>query len=128
MKSALRNIFILLLIAATLAVIYWLVISYYDEKNRTDDAQVDGNIVPVLARTDGFVDTIFADDDQYIDAGTMYMCNTNYWNLVVHSKVDFVTTEFIRPSNQMVKVAFILWRGNQTTNNRRRFGKLVSIS
>ena len=69
MKSALRNIFILLLIAATLAVIYWLVISYYDEKNRTDDAQVDGNIVPVLARTDGFVDTIFADDDQYIDAG-----------------------------------------------------------
>jgi hypothetical protein len=66
--------------------------------------------------------------DQYIDSGVMYMANTNYWNLVVHSKVDFVTTEFIRPSNQMVKVAFILWRGNQTTNNRRRFGKLVSIT
>ena len=66
--------------------------------------------------------------DQYIDSGTMYMCNTNYWNLAVHSKVDFVTTEFIRPANQMVKVAFILWRGNQTTNNRRRFGKLVSIT
>lgn len=66
--------------------------------------------------------------DQYIDSGTMYMCNANYWNLVVHSRVDFVTTEFVRPANQMAKVAFILWRGNQTTNNRRRFGKLTSIS
>src|SRR5499427_44538 len=71
MKPALRNIFILLLIAGTLAVIYWLVISYYDEKNRTDDAQVDGNIVPVLARTDGFVDSIFVDDDQYVSAGNI---------------------------------------------------------
>ena len=69
MKAALRNIFILLLIAGTLAIIYWLVINYYDEKNRTDDAQVDGNIVPVLARTDGFVDSIFVDDDQYVHAG-----------------------------------------------------------
>ncbi|HEY6978917.1 MAG TPA: HlyD family secretion protein [Chitinophagaceae bacterium] len=69
MKAALRNIFILLLIAGTLAIIYWLVINYYDEKNRTDDAQVDGNIVPVLARTDGFVDSIFVNDDEYVHAG-----------------------------------------------------------
>lgn len=69
MKPAVRNILILIMIAATLAVIYWLVINYYDEKNRTDDAQVDGNIVPVLARTDGFVDSIYVDDDQYVKAG-----------------------------------------------------------
>lgn len=66
--------------------------------------------------------------DQYVDSGVMYMCNTNYWNLCVDSETDFVTTPFISPSNQTVKVAFILWRGNQTTNNRRRFGKLSSIS
>src|SRR5262245_29591033 len=69
MKAALRNIFILLLIAGTLAIIYWLVINYYDEKNRTDDAQVDGNIVPAIARTDGFVDSIYINDDQYVHAG-----------------------------------------------------------
>lgn len=69
MKTAVRNILILLLIAGTLAIIYWLVINYYDEKNRTDDAQVDGNIVPVLARTDGFVNSIFVNDDQYVQAG-----------------------------------------------------------
>ena len=64
MKTAARNIFILLIIAATLAIIYWLIINYYDDKNRTDDAQVDGDIVPVLARTDGFVDSVYVDDDQ----------------------------------------------------------------
>src|SRR6476660_5399690 len=71
MKPAVRNILILLLIAATLAVIYWLVINYYDEKNRTDDAQVDGNIVPVSARTDGFVDSIYINDDQYVREGNI---------------------------------------------------------
>src|SRR6186713_919551 len=69
MKTAVRNIFILLLIAGTLAVIYWLIINYYDDKNRTDDAQVDSNIVPALARTDGFVDSVYVDDDQQVQTG-----------------------------------------------------------
>src|SRR6478736_6402824 len=69
MKTAIRNILVLLLIAGTLAVIYWLIINYYDDKNKTDDAQVDGNIVPALARTDGFVDSVYVDDDQYVHAG-----------------------------------------------------------
>src|SRR5678816_4114036 len=69
MKTILRNILILLLIAGTLSVIYWLIISYYDDKDRTDDAQVEANIVPALARTDGFVDSIYAEDDQFINRG-----------------------------------------------------------
>ncbi|HLA60245.1 MAG TPA: biotin/lipoyl-binding protein, partial [Puia sp.] len=69
MKTAVRNLLILLLIVGTLAVIYWLIINYYDDKNRTDDAQVDANIVPVIARTDGFVSAIGVDDDQYVTAG-----------------------------------------------------------
>jgi hypothetical protein len=66
--------------------------------------------------------------DQYVDSGVLYMCNTNYWNLVVDAETDLITTPFVQPSNQTVKVAMIIWRGNQTTNNRRRFGKLISIS
>src|SRR4051812_47658327 len=69
MKTAIRNIFILLIIAGTLAVIYWLIINYYDDKNRTDDAQVEADIVPVLARTDGFVDSVYVDDDQPVHMG-----------------------------------------------------------
>jgi membrane fusion protein (multidrug efflux system) len=69
MKTAFRNILILILIVFTMAVIYWLIINYYDDKNRTDDAQVNANIVPVLARTDGFVVAIRVDDDQYTHTG-----------------------------------------------------------
>jgi membrane fusion protein (multidrug efflux system) len=69
MKAALKNILILLVIAITLAVVYWLIISYYDDQNRTDDAQVNGNIVPALARTDGFVDSVYVDDDEYVNTG-----------------------------------------------------------
>jgi membrane fusion protein, multidrug efflux system len=69
MKTVLRNILILLLIAGTLAVVYWIIINYYDDKGRTDDAQVDANIVPALARTDGFVDTVYVADDQFVHAG-----------------------------------------------------------
>lgn len=71
MNSAFRNILILLILVATLAVIYWLIINYHDDKNRTDDAHVEGNIVPVLARTDGFVGSIFVDDDEFVKAGAV---------------------------------------------------------
>jgi len=66
--------------------------------------------------------------DQYITSGTLYMMNVNYWNLVVDTATDFITTDFTSPVNQFVKVAYIVWRGNQTTNNRRRHGKLTSIT
>lgn len=80
----------------------------------------------------GFTNLVFKTTpviyDQYVDSGVLYMLNTNYWNLVVDTATDFVTTPFVQPTNQTVKVAFILWRGNQTTNNRRRFGKLTAIT
>lgn len=64
----------------------------------------------------------------YIDSGVLYGINMNYLNLNVDSATDLVTTPFIAPTNQTVKVAYILWRGNLTTNNRRRHFKLSSIS
>lgn len=64
----------------------------------------------------------------YITAGTMYGLNMNYIYLAVDSETDMVTTPFITPANQTIKVAYILWRGNLITNNRRRLFKLTSIS
>jgi hypothetical protein len=64
----------------------------------------------------------------YIGAGLMYGLNMNYIYLAVDSAYDYVTTEFISPTNQMAKVAFVLWRGNLYTNNRRRHFKMSSIS
>lgn len=64
----------------------------------------------------------------YIGSGKLYGLNMNYISLVVDSATDFTTTEFIKPTNQTVKVAYILWRGNLTTNNRRRHFALSSIT
>jgi hypothetical protein len=64
----------------------------------------------------------------YVAAGLMFGLNLNYLKLYVDSMTDFVTTDFINPSNQTVRVAYILWRGNQGTNNRRRLFKLTGLS
>ena len=64
----------------------------------------------------------------YIDTGLLFGLNMNYLYLAVDSMTDYVTTPFITPTNQTVKVAFILWRGQLTTNNRRRHFKLTSIT
>ena len=64
----------------------------------------------------------------YIGSGLLFGLNMNYIYLAVDSETDFVTTPFISPTNQTIKVAYILWRGNLLTNNRRRHFKLSSIS
>jgi hypothetical protein len=64
----------------------------------------------------------------YIASGLMFGLNMNYIYLGVDSETDMVTTPFITPANQTIKVAYILWRGNLVTNNRRRHFKLTTIS
>ena len=63
-----------------------------------------------------------------IGTGLLFGLNMNYVILAVDSATDFITTEFIVPTNQTVKVAYILWRGNFITNNRRRLFKLTGIT
>jgi len=63
-----------------------------------------------------------------IGSGLMFMVNMNFLKLYVDTMTDFITTDFISPSNQTVRVAFILWRGAFGTNNRRRQLKLTDIS
>jgi hypothetical protein len=64
----------------------------------------------------------------HITTGLLFGLNMNYINWNVDSETDFITTPFISPSNQTVKVAYILLRANLSTNNRRRHFKLQSIS
>ena len=64
----------------------------------------------------------------YVGSGLLFGLNMNYIYLAVDSETDFITTPFISPVNQTIKVAFILWRGNLLTNNRRRNFKLTGIS
>ena len=64
----------------------------------------------------------------YIGSGLLFGLNMNYIYLSVDSATDMITTPFITPTNQTVRVAYILWRGNMLTNNRRRHFKLTGIS
>jgi hypothetical protein len=58
----------------------------------------------------------------------IYFINTKYFQLVIHSDGDFVTTDFVEPDNQAAKVAKILWAGNLEATNRRRLGTLYAIT
>ena len=64
----------------------------------------------------------------FVGSGLMFLINTNYLKYYVDTATDFITTEFRTPTNQTVKVAYILWRGQLGTNNRRRLAKLTDIS
>ena len=86
----------------------------------------------VLSANAGFTNLTFKGKPviygNYIGSGLLFGLNMNYIYLAVDSETDFVTTPFISPTNQTIKVAYILWRGNLITNNRRRHFKLTTIS
>ena len=62
--------------------------------------------------------------DVYAEANKIRFLNTDYLKLIVDSNTDFEMTEFRVPVNQMVKTAFILFRGQLVCNNRQLQGVL----
>lgn len=66
--------------------------------------------------------------DTACNSGTMYFLNSDAMELVVNSNNDFRLTEFVKPSNQTAKVAQLVVALELTTNNRRRLGKMSSIT
>lgn len=61
-------------------------------------------------------------------SGEMYMLPSDALEFAVHSQADWDIGEFQKPPTQDVWIAQVLWMGNLTTNNRRRLGKIVSIT
>lgn len=59
--------------------------------------------------------------DRDCTSGKIYYCNSRYMSFVVHRDADFSTGPFITPENQDVSTAQILFQGNMTCNNRRKF-------
>lgn len=55
-------------VLVVLAVLAWW---YYSGRESTDDAQVDGHIVPVSSRVGGTVAAVKVDDNQFVKAGTV---------------------------------------------------------
>ena len=61
------------------------------------------------------------------DNGIQYYLNSKYIEWVVDSMTDFITTPFIRPTNQDARTAQILVMGELVCSNRRRLGVLHTI-
>lgn len=53
------------IVAVVIAGLWW----YYSARESTDDAQIDGHIVPVSARISGTVTKVLVDDNQQVEAG-----------------------------------------------------------
>ncbi|MFZ5650142.1 MAG: phage major capsid protein [Bacillota bacterium] len=66
--------------------------------------------------------------DEATPSGVMYFLNSKFLALRYHPKANFRTTPFVKPPNQLAKVAQVLWMGNLTVSNCRRLGKLTNKS
>lgn len=66
--------------------------------------------------------------DTAASSGVMYFLNSNHVQLYVSSGNNLKQTEWVKPANQTAKVAQIILALQLGTNNRRRLGKMASIT
>ena len=62
-----------------------------------------------------------------ITVGTIFLINTNFYELFIDSETDIITTPFIEPENQTAKTAKILFMGNAGVSNMRKHGVGMDI-
>jgi membrane fusion protein (multidrug efflux system) len=70
-RKRLRRILLFLVIAIVLAVAAVLLYRYFASYESTDDAEIDGYIYPVSSRVSGYVVRVTADNNQFVQAGTV---------------------------------------------------------
>lgn len=62
---------ILIVAVLILAIGGFFLYRYFSSYESTDDAQVDGHLMPISARISGYVTNVNVDDNQYVKAGTV---------------------------------------------------------
>jgi membrane fusion protein, multidrug efflux system len=83
MKHGLWLTFAAILLAAIGATAY-IIWQHLAEVESTDDAQIDGTIVPVSARVGGYVTGVFAGDQQYVkQAETLVQLDKRDYDIAV---------------------------------------------
>lgn len=61
-------------------------------------------------------------------ASAAYFMNTETLEFITDTETDFITTDFVRPTDQDATTAQILWMGANTVNNRRKNGLHYGVS
>src|SRR3954468_20505736 len=61
-----------ILVAAPVVIIGGVLVwRHYAVRESTDDAQIEGDIIPISARVGGTVKSVLVEDNQYVEAGTV---------------------------------------------------------
>ncbi len=60
-------------------------------------------------------------------SGTAFFLNTKYYQLILDSETDFVTTPFVEAQDQTARVAKVLFMGNACATNVRKLGVCYAI-
>ena len=63
-----------------------------------------------------------------ITAGTAFFINTQFYNLIIDSATNIITTPFVTPENQTTSTAKVLFMGNAAVNNMRKHGVVYAAS
>jgi hypothetical protein len=66
--------------------------------------------------------------DPNATAGVIWGINSKAMELVQHSRTQFVLSEWVKPADQDMKVAEVLWMGELTTNNRRKLFEISGVT
>lgn len=104
----------------------------------TVHAYYEGSLVPVIRYTDNskgdasFENLTFKNvaiiADNACTSGVMYFIDSRHIKLAVASENNMSMTEWVKPSNQVARVAQIVFTCSLYTDNRRRLGKITSIT
>lgn len=81
-----------LIVAAAAVYFVW---NYYSGRESTDDAQINGHIIPISARVGGFVEKVFVEQNQEVKAGTVLfqIDPADYRIAVEHAEADLADAE-----------------------------------
>jgi len=66
--------------------------------------------------------------DAAANSGVIYFLNSGVLEFIVSGSTNFILSEFVKPSNQDAKVAQFMFAGELTANNRRKLGKITSVT
>lgn len=95
-------------------------------------------LVPTLRYADASMGDLGFSSLKYKDAvwtwdpnatsGVIFLLNSKALELVQHSKRLFTLSPWVKPADQDLMVAQVFWAGELITNNRRKLGKLTSVT
>lgn len=106
--------------------------------DQTSYEAYEATLVPTVRYTDVYMGDLGFSNLKYKDAvwtwdpnatsGVIFLLNSKALELVQHEKRVFSLSEWVKPAAQDLMVAQLFWAGELTTKNRRKLGKLTSVT